>query len=161
MCVCLCLSAVMSRFQINETLTFMNPVLIAVLLLLFFSPFLLISYQTFIKLGLIWKLLLLPIGWFVGLLIGAISGIFLTRLLEWLSNYNKPPSESGSMGGVAWLGILLIVTLILSLFCTAISTCLTAKFFLIIGFWWYAIISISIILSNVYELSQHHYYWAR
>ena len=109
----------------------MNPGLIAVLLLLFFGPSLWIGYQTFIKLGLIWKLVLLPIAWFVGLLIGPIAAMFLTTLLEWLSNYNQAPSESGSMGGVAWFGIWLIAALILSLFCTTISTCLTAKFFLI------------------------------
>ncbi|QLE47292.1 hypothetical protein FD724_03530 [Nostoc sp. C057] len=91
--------------------------LIAVLLLLFLSPSLWISYQASTKLGCTWMLLLLPIAWFVGVVFGAIAPMFLTGLLEWLSNLNTPPSEAGSMGGVAWLGIWLVVALVLSPVC--------------------------------------------
>ncbi|MUG96088.1 hypothetical protein F7734_28600 [Scytonema sp. UIC 10036] len=104
--------------------------LIAVLILLFLGPFLWISYQAFITLGWTWKLLLLPLAWFVGLLFGAIAAMFLIGLLEWLSARNTPPSEPGSMGGVAWLGIWLIAALVLSPLCAAIFTWLTAKFLL-------------------------------
>ncbi|WP_460203153.1 hypothetical protein [Scytonema sp. NUACC21] len=104
--------------------------LIAVLVLLFLGPLLWISYQAFIKLGCKWMLLLLPLAWFIGLLFGAFAAMLLTGLLQWLSNRNTPPPEPGSMGGVAWLGIWLVGTLILSPLCAAIFTWLTAKFFL-------------------------------
>lgn len=108
----------------------MNLGLIAVLPLVFLRPFLWISFQALIKLGFTWTLLFLPLAWFVGVIFGAIAAMFLVGLLEWLSNLNTPPSEAGSMGGVAWLGIWLVAALIISPLCAAISTWLTANFFL-------------------------------
>lgn len=104
--------------------------LIAVLLLLFLGPSLWIGYQAWAKVGWAWMLLLLPIAWFAGAIFGAIAAMYLVGVLEWLSNLNTPPAGAGSMGGVAWLGILLVAALIISPFCAAIFTWLAAKFFL-------------------------------
>ncbi|MBD2450909.1 hypothetical protein H6G76_28035 [Nostoc sp. FACHB-152] len=100
---------------------------IAVLILLFLGPSLWIGYQTFMSFGWTWMLLLLPIAWLVGLFLGAIAAMFLTGILEWISNFNQPPAESGSMGGVAWLGIWVFLALITSPFFATISTWLTAN----------------------------------
>ncbi|WP_086689508.1 hypothetical protein [Nostoc sp. T09] len=108
----------------------MHSGVIIALLLLFLGPSLWIGYQEFMRFGWTWMLLLLPIAWFGGLIIGAIAAMFVTGILEWLSNFNQPPAESGSMGGVAWLGIWLVISLITSPFFAAISTWLTAHFLL-------------------------------
>ncbi|MDZ8051076.1 MAG: hypothetical protein RMX68_022545 [Aulosira sp. ZfuVER01] len=103
---------------------------IIALLLLFLGPSVWIGYQAFIRFGGTWMLLLLPIAWVVGLCLGAIASMFITGLLEWLSNFNQPPAESGSMGGVAWLGIWVVIAVITSPFFAAMSTWLTANFLL-------------------------------
>ncbi|MBD2356763.1 hypothetical protein H6G41_19390 [Tolypothrix sp. FACHB-123] len=108
----------------------MHSSLIVVLVLLFLGPSLWIGYQAFIRFGWTWMLLLLPIAWLVGLLLGAIAAMFVTGILEWLSNFNQPPAASGSMGGVAWLGIWVVLALITSPFFAAVSTWLTANFLL-------------------------------
>jgi hypothetical protein len=108
----------------------MHLSVIAVLLLLFLGPSLWIGYQAFIRFGWTWMLLLLPIAWLVGLFMGAIASMFITGILEWLSNFNQPPAESGSMGGVAWLGIWVVVSLITIPFFAAMSTWLVATFLL-------------------------------
>lgn len=104
--------------------------LIALLMVLFLGPSLWIGYQAFMRFGWTWMLFLLPIAWFGGVIIGAIAAMFITVVLEWLSNLNQPPAESGSMGGVAWLGIWLVIAVITSPFFAAMSTWLTAKFLL-------------------------------
>jgi hypothetical protein len=108
----------------------MHLSVIVALLLLLLGPSLWIGYQAFMRFGGTWMLLLLPIAWLVGLFMGAIASMFITGILEWLSNLNQPPAESGSMGGVAWLGIWLVVALITSPFFAAMSTWLTATFLL-------------------------------
>jgi hypothetical protein len=108
----------------------MHLSVIIVFVLLFFAPSLWIGYQAFMRFGGTWMLLLLPIAWFGGVIIGAIAAMLITGILEWLSNLNQPPAESGSMGGVAWLGIWVVLAFITSPFCAAISTWLTANFLL-------------------------------
>ncbi|QIR38929.1 hypothetical protein HCG51_20960 [Tolypothrix sp. PCC 7910] len=103
---------------------------IAVLLLLFLVPFFWVSSQALMRFGWTWMLLLLPIAWLVGVFVGVIAALCMTGILEWLSNLNQPPAESGSMGGVAWLGIWLVIALITSPLFAALSTWLTANFLL-------------------------------
>jgi hypothetical protein len=86
------------------------------------------TYLAFLQLGLISKLILLVIVGFLGLLIGGIFAVYLTVILEWLSNRNSPPSESGSMGGVAWLGVGLVLIWIISPLMGAIAIYLTALY---------------------------------
>ncbi|BAY07597.1 hypothetical protein [Calothrix sp. NIES-2098] len=105
----------------------MHLSVIITLLLLFLGPSLWIGYQAFMRFGWTWMLLLLPIAWVVGLFLGAIVAMFVTGILEWISNFNQPPAESGSMGGIAWLGIWVFVALITSPFFATISTWLTAN----------------------------------
>lgn len=108
----------------------MHSSVIVVLVLLFLGPSLWIGYQAFMRFGWTWMLLLLPIAWLIGLFLGAIAAMLVTGILEWLSNFNQPPAESGSMGGVAWLGIWLVLALITSPLFATISTWLTANFLL-------------------------------
>ena len=87
-----------------------------------------ISYLGLLQLGFTWKLILLVVFGLLGLLIGGIFAVYLTVILEWLSNRNSPPSESGSMGGVAWLGIGLVLICIISPLMGAIAICLAALY---------------------------------
>ena len=111
--------------------------LIAVLLLVVSIPSLSISYLTLIKVGWTWKLLLLPIGWLLGLVIGVYGSFFLTQIIYNILIYGgKTPAEikainessSGSMGeGIAMLIILCITGIIMVPLCPNIFTYLTAK----------------------------------
>ncbi|MGE5655714.1 MAG: hypothetical protein ACM37W_03795 [Actinomycetota bacterium] len=113
--------------------------LVTVLLLVASIPSLLISYLTFLKVGLIWKLFLLPLGWLIGLVIGFISSIFMSQVIYNAQIYSgKTPSEikamnessSGSMAeGIGSFIILVIVGIIMVPLCSNISTYLTAKLF--------------------------------
>ena len=87
-----------------------------------------ISYLGLVQLGFTWKLILLVIFGLLGLLIGGIFAVYLTVILEWLSSRNSPPSESGSMGGMAWLGIGLVLVCIISPLVGAIAICLAALY---------------------------------
>ena len=87
-----------------------------------------ISYLGLLQLGFTWKLILLVIFGLLGLLIGGIFAVYLTVILEWLSSRNSPPSESGSMGGIAWLGIGLVLVCIISPLVGAIAICLAALY---------------------------------
>ena len=87
-----------------------------------------ISYLGLVQLGFTWKLILLVIFGLLGLLIGGIFAVYLTVILEWLSSRNSPPSESGSMGGIAWLGIGLVLVCIISPLVGAIAICLAALY---------------------------------
>lgn len=113
--------------------------IVTVLLLVASIPSLLISYLTFLKVGLIWKLFLLPLGWLIGLVIGFISSIFMSQVIYNAQIYSgKTPSEikamnessSGSMAeGIGSFIILVIVGIIMVPLCSNISTYLTAKLF--------------------------------
>lgn len=113
--------------------------IVTVLLLVASIPSLLISYLTFLKVGLIWKLFLLPLGWLIGLVIGFISSIFMSQTIYNYQIYSgKTPSEikamnessSGSMAeGIGSFIILVIVGIIMVPLCSNISTYLTAKLF--------------------------------
>jgi hypothetical protein len=87
-----------------------------------------ISYLGLLQLGFTWKLILFVVFGFLGLLIGGLIAVYLTAIIEWLSNRNSPPSESGSMGGVAWLGIGLVLICIISPLMGAIAIYLTALY---------------------------------
>lgn len=90
-----------------------------------------------IKVGWTWKLLLLPMGWLIGLVIGVYGSFFLTQIIYNILIYGgKTPAEikainessSGSMGeGIGMLIILCIVGVIMVPFCPNIFTYLTAK----------------------------------
>ena len=113
--------------------------IITVLLLVASIPSLLISYLTFIKVGLIWKLFLLPLSWLMGLVIGFIASTFMSQIIYNSQIYSgKTPSEikamnessSGSMAeGIGSFIILVIVGIIMLPLCSNIFTCLTAKLF--------------------------------
>ena len=87
-----------------------------------------ISYLGLLQLGFTWKLILLVIFGLLGLLIGGIFAVYLTVILEWLSSRNSPPSESGSMAGIAWLSIGLVLVCIISPLVGAIAICLAALY---------------------------------
>ncbi|MGM3304944.1 hypothetical protein ACSQ6I_02990 [Anabaena sp. WFMT] len=87
-----------------------------------------ISYLGIVQLGFIWKLILSVFAGLIGLIIGGILAILLTLILEWQSNRNSPPSESGSMGGVAWLGIGMFLICIISPLMAAIAIFLTTLY---------------------------------
>lgn len=111
--------------------------LIAVVLLVVSMPSLSISYLTFIKVGWTWKLLFLPIGWSLGLVIGIYGSMFLSQAVYNLIIYGgKTPAEikainessSGSMGeGIGSFIILVIVAVIMVPLCPNIFTYLTAN----------------------------------
>ncbi|MBD2294175.1 hypothetical protein H6G06_11900 [Anabaena sphaerica FACHB-251] len=86
------------------------------------------NYLAVVKLALIWKLSLLVIAGFLGLIIGAIFAIFLTGILAWQHDRNSPPPEAGSMGGVAWLGMGLFLICIISPLMVAIAIFLTTLY---------------------------------
>ncbi|WP_413171655.1 hypothetical protein [Anabaena azotica] len=86
------------------------------------------SYLALVQVGFIWKLILLVLAGFLGLVTGGISAIYLTLLLAWQHDRNSPPAEAGSMGGVAWLGIGLVLICIISPVMGAIFIYLTTLY---------------------------------
>ncbi len=120
---------------------FINQSLIVVLFLVLIVPFLFINYLAFIKVGLIWKLVLLPIGGFLGLFIGLLVSICLAQIIVHCLIYaGKTPSEikeinepqSGAMAeGIGFLAIFAILLLIMLPLCLNLFTYLTARLFLL------------------------------
>jgi hypothetical protein len=80
------------------------------------------------QLGFIGKLSLLVIAGLIGLIIGAIFAILLTSLLEKQHDRNSPHAEAGSMGGVAWLGVGLVLIFIFSPVMSAITIYITTLY---------------------------------
>jgi len=120
---------------------FINQSLIVVLFLVLILPFLFINYLAFIKVGFIWKLVLLPIGGFMGLFIGLWGSICLAQIIVHCLIYaGKTPSEikeinepqSGAMAeGIGFLAIFGILSFIMLPLCLNLFTYLTARLFLL------------------------------
>lgn len=96
-----------------------------------FSPILFLTqsnYLAVVQLAFLGKFILLVLAGFIGLIIGGISAVYLTMLLAWQHERKLPPYEAGSMGGVAWLGVGLVLIFIFSPIMGTIAIYLTTLY---------------------------------
>lgn len=89
----------------------MIPLLLPLMVLA--SPTLFILWDAFNRFGLIWSLLLIPVGGMVGFILMAIAGACLYEFLIWLDDLKTDPPEVGSLGAGVGRGIMMFIMMFL------------------------------------------------
>lgn len=86
---------------------FLLPVIILV------SPTLMIIWNAFARFGLIWRLMLIPVGGIVGFILMAIAGGCFYEFMIKLEDQRTGPPESGAIGTATGRAIMSFISMIL------------------------------------------------